>query len=396
MKLFSKDHLQNYLREKGSRISWGIECEDKNKLLNINEAEYCNYLIQQWSIQKLELFVDKLSVSDTEGIIKKNDFGDYINVKRQIVFYHLPFRGNTELLEYVPSNGLMWSHDVDLRPSEIIFSIINMSQNPETVKREADSIIKNIKSQVELINKDINDFNSSLEKEVLNLIKKRKAEILKQSNMLAGLGVPIRRSESVPSTFSIPVIKKKPIIKPEAPSTAFPLEPSLDETTYHSILEVINDVGKQMEKYPSTYKGKDEEGLRDQFLLYLDVNFEGSATGETFNKSGKTDILLRYKGNNVFVAECKYWDGQKNFLAAINQLLKYLTWRDSKAAVIIFVRNADFTNIIATMKKVISEHNNYIRFIGSKSETLFNYSFHLPGDKAREVSLAVILFHFPD
>jgi len=89
---------------------------------------------------------------------------------------------------------------------------------------------------------------------------------------------------------------------------------------------------------PSTYSNKGEEDLRDHILLVLEPRFQGSATGETFNKTGKTDILLRFEGKNVFIAECKFWNGIKLFFETISQLLAYLTWRDSKAAVIIFVK----------------------------------------------------------
>jgi hypothetical protein len=83
----------------------------------------------------------------------------------------------------------------------------------------------------------------------------------------------------------------------------------------------------------------EEEHLRDHILMVLDPNFEyGSATGETFNKKGKTDILLRHDSSVAFVAECKFWGGEKVFHKTIDQLLNYLTWRDSKTAVIIFVQ----------------------------------------------------------
>jgi hypothetical protein len=61
--------------------------------------------------------------------------------------------------------------------------------------------------------------------------------------------------------------------------------------------------------------------------------FEGQATGETFNFQGKTDILIRAQGKNIFIAECKFWKGEKVFLETIDQLLSYLSWRDSKAAI---------------------------------------------------------------
>ena len=53
-------------------------------------------------------------------------------------------------------------------------------------------------------------------------------------------------------------------------------------------------------------------------VLYLTKSFifmtiEGQATGETFNAAGKTDILLRIDGKNVFIGECKFWKGPKAF-----------------------------------------------------------------------------------
>jgi hypothetical protein len=36
-----------------------------------------------------------------------------------------------------------------------------------------------------------------------------------------------------------------------------------------------------------------EEDLRQHFLVQLNGQYEGQATGETFNFQGKTDILIR-------------------------------------------------------------------------------------------------------
>jgi len=47
---------------------------------------------------------------------------------------------------------------------------------------------------------------------------------------------------------------------------------------------------------------------------------------------GKTDILTRVEDRNAFIAECKFWMGEKAFLAALDQLLSYLSWRDTKTA----------------------------------------------------------------
>lgn len=161
-------------------------------------------------------------------------------------------------------------------------------------------------------------------------------------------------------------------------------------------MKLINDVGKNFERMPSLYKGKGEEDLRDHILMTLDPNFVlGSASGETFNKSGKTDIQLRYDSSVVFIAECKFWGGEKQYFATIDQLLSYLTWRDTKASVIIFVKQKDFSSILGKVKDETNRHSNYLGYLNNPDENWFNFRFHLNGDKNREIKLAVQLYHLP-
>ncbi|WP_077324758.1 hypothetical protein [Virgibacillus siamensis] len=143
-------------------------------------------------------------------------------------------------------------------------------------------------------------------------------------------------------------MKKKIRTLPTVDEKGFQPEPTLPDSTYLDILNIIHDMGKEFERKPSVYTGKEEEHLRDHFLMMLEPNFEGSATGETFNKTGKTDILLKHNSQNVFIGECKFWRGKKSLHDTISQLLSYLTWRDSKAAVIMFVKNKEFSTVLAT------------------------------------------------
>jgi hypothetical protein len=45
-----------------------------------------------------------------------------------------------------------------------------------------------------------------------------------------------------------------------------------------------------------------------------------AATGETFNSKGKSDILIRNGNANLFIAECKVWNGKNKFVESIDQL----------------------------------------------------------------------------
>ena len=97
----------------------------------------------------------------------------------------------------------------------------------------------------------------------------------------------------------------------------------------------------------------------------------------------------------VFIAECKFWKGEKVFMKTIDQLLSYLTWRDSKAAIIFFVTQKGFSDVISKVKKTIVNHCNYLGYIDSPDESWLNYRFHINGDRNREVRLAIQLFHIP-
>ena len=55
-----------------------------------------------------------------------------------------------------------------------------------------------------------------------------------------------------------------------------------------------------MEYSPKAFADLGEEALRFHFLVQLNGQYEGEATGETFNGEGKSDIIIRQGGANVF------------------------------------------------------------------------------------------------
>src|SRR5450755_3519394 len=150
-----------------------------------------------------------------------------------------------------------------------------------------------------------------------------------------------------PATYAVPVQKRKPKIeRPTASSGPFQPELVLAMEEYENILGIIRNMVRVMEQSPKAFETMGEEDLRTHFLVQLNAQYEGRATGETFNFQGKTDILIRIDGRNVFIAECKFWGGEKQFLETIDQLLSYLSWRDTKTAVLIFNRNVNFSEVV--------------------------------------------------
>jgi hypothetical protein len=174
-----------------------------------------------------------------------------------------------------------------------------------------------------------------------------------------------------------------------------PPEPAIDGATYESVLEICSAMAKVLEQSPRMFAGFGEEDIRNNFLVQLNGQFLGNATGETFSAAGKTDILVKVEGRNVFIAECKFWDGPKSVGDALDQLLSYTTWRESKLALFIFSRGGNFTDVLRKTDETITAHPTVKRRVGPYGETGFRYLLARPDDPEREITLTVIGFDVP-
>jgi hypothetical protein len=135
--------------------------------------------------------------------------------------------------------------------------------------------------------------------------------------------------------------------------------------------------------------------MKNTCVISFNGQFEGRATGETFNLNGKTDILLREGNRNVFIAECKFWKGPKKFSETIDQLLGYTAWRDTKTAILVFNRGIETSTVLRGIAETAIAHPNYKRSLQWPHESGFRYIFHHSGDTNREFILSVLVFHVP-
>jgi len=405
---FLKGHLDGVLKNCIEQVRQKVHSEKPDYLLNVTEAEYIEHLVSEFHIEPPQIDVKAKFITHEERMIESERHpGSGLfpepgkSYKRQVITYHLPITGNVEMLDFKPNPSILWTtqltHETTKEGDYLLFDVINFNNDRERIKRKEGEIIGNLVKQIGNIKNQVDAYNTSLPQEIERIVKERKKDLIVKGGFLASLGVPVRKKDNVPDTFAIPSpkIPKKIVPKPVVTSSGKP-DPTLNLKVYKDILRIIHDVGKAIERMPSTYKGKTEEALRDHFLMFLEPQFEGSATGETFNKLGKTDILLRYQNSNVFIAECKYWTGEAEYLKTIDQILGYLTWRDSKAAIVLFVKNKDFSSVIETVKTSTPNHPNYLKFDGENEDTWLSYKIHLKGDKNREVYLTVLLSHFPE
>jgi HEAT repeat protein len=169
---------------------------------------------------------------------------------------------------------------------------------------------------------------------------------------------------------------------------------SFRKKEYQKILSILHHMVSVMERNPSTFTDVGEEALRDQFLVQLNGKYEGQATGETVNHKGKTDILVRLRGENVFIGECKFWGGEAKLKETLDQLLGYTTWHDEQLGMLIFNRNKNFSAVLKQIPDIIKSHSSFLQEV-THSETQFHFVVKHPDDPDRRLKLAVLVFDIP-
>lgn len=176
----------------------------------------------------------------------------------------------------------------------------------------------------------------------------------------------------------------------------FEPEPVLEVVEYEHILTIIRDMVLVIERSPRAFATMHEPGIRDHILVQLNGHYQGQATGETFNCGGKTDILIRADGRNIFIAECKFWKGPKSLTNTLDQLLAYATWRDSKLAIVLLNRGKNFTSVVQQIPAILLAHSAVVRQVEFAMESSSRYVLRHPKDPDRELLLSLLCFDVPN
>jgi hypothetical protein len=231
--------------------------------------------------------------------------------------------------------------------------------------------------------------------QVRALIEQRRAKLAADRGVVANLGFKVRERPGAAKTYAVPTRQRAAPERRPPTARGLPLEATLDDPTYERILEICNAMATVLEQSPATFATLDEPDIRNHFLVQLNGQFQGNATGETFSAAGKTDILIKVDGKNVFIAECKFWSGPKSVSDALDQVLSYTTWRDAKLALFVFAKGGSFTDVLRRIDEAVSAHAVTVHRVGDAGATGFRYLLARPDDRERQLTLTVLAFAIP-
>lgn len=404
--LFSRRNWLDVERNQKELLKDEVASMDENRLLNTSVDDLCSYLVDTYSIEDVPtlkqdaIVVDQLETPidvSQDPLRRVYDRSRPAYVPGTEVEYTVPFHGDRNVFEVQPSTYNLNPPRGSVADGELRIYIRGIDLAPDDVKKEFARTLGQIESHLRTLRKDTSKLNAQLPAMARNSVESRRVKLLSDRNLVSSLGYSIKQRGEDFHTFVAPEVRRKVTPKlPPASSKPFKPEPELPTDDYDHILETIQNMALVIERSPSEFATMREETLRSHFLVQLNGHFEGQATGETFNGEGKTDILIRSEGKNIFIAECKFWRGPKKLKSTIDQLLSYSSWRDTKVALIVFNRNRDFTNVLASLVANTRRHPNFKRDMGKQSETAFKFIFAHRDDPNREMILTVMAFDVPN
>ena len=407
--LFCGGDLSRTLDNMSKKISEAVAKISKDQFLATPKEDLVGHVYSQFYIEPLVLHEDSKEMEPYETSIDVSDDpnryivrsrGPYMVPGLRIVV-SIPYTGNDDLWKLQPSSYQSVFPHAEVRKSqgnetgylELIFE--RASDEPQDrIKKDLDSELSTIRFYVDAQREQVEHYNSSLPALILESIKSRKERLEKHDGIVDILGIPLKRSDEAPSVKPIPI--KRTLVKPLPPSpkSGFQPEPGITDEDYEHILSVIKHVGRTFEATPKTYAVHDEEELRDIILANLNGHYQGGATGETFRRTGKTDIRIEDQDRAAFVGECKVWRGPGELVAAVDQLLSYLTWRDCKASIIIFNKNnAKFTELLNKIPEILKTHKSHKHNLEQMGAGEWRFVFSSTDDELRQIIVNVAVFN---
>jgi hypothetical protein len=408
--LFADGDLGATLRANLDRVGPAVDAISKDQLLATPLPDLIEHFTRELGGDPLVLLEDNMETTERETQVDvsgdplrffRDERGGPFYVPGHEVSIDIPFQGEDHFWKLRPSSWKSVYPRGDVLPSR--------GENPGVLRLtfahpvdalDEERLGNEIRHELDLVRffaaasaSDVQSYNEQLRQAIEGAINGRKERIQKTEGIASRLGLPLKRNPDAPDVRPIKVERKLVRPLPLIQVGSYEPEYGIDDDVYEHILSVIRHEIATFEATPSTYLGLGEEDLRNILLAHLNGHYKGGATGETFRKGGKTDIRIEEENRAAFVAECKLWSGPKGLSMALDQLLGYLTWRDCKAALVVFNKNTkSFSSIVEKCPLELQAHSKFKRQLSAqKGPCEWRFSFASEHDELREVTVHVFL-----
>lgn len=362
---------------------------DEDELLNKRIDDVKEYYYKKYSYEELPIIMFDNPYLEEEPVVER----DYTSFD-----IYIPLEGDCCSLKYEPVSQAVLCHnygaivDEEKNVLKISVSVKNCSNIDvdALIEKTINDKRRNIERQYSYLKADISKYNKRIElyinQEIDKLYQKLKLKMELQEKTKKSKYLKIIPKETEPIKIEEKVIETLKEIKPQSVNAEREHYLKLEEKSYLQIYNTLIELSVYAQRLPKSYLKLDEEDIRDQIVNALNLKLKtATATGETFNVNGKTDIIIIDNKLIYFIAECKIWKGAKKFLEAIEQLLSYVSEDVFYTSLIIFNKNKN--KIIDEANELMRTHNDYIEQI-DVNRLIFKH----PKNKKYKLEISLIVF----
>lgn len=365
------------------------------------------HFVARGSLDPIVLHEDRafLEVEPTQVDISRDPYRQFFERPKGALYrpgrrmiISIPFDGEEWLFDYKTNpfmphmkiQGDIKSAMFDGEETAVRLHILAANDVPEdTLVRQIDEAREGLRRFVQASFAQVRGFNTYFQGEVTSAVAARRSRSVQHVAIATKLNIPMKRKPEAPPLEPVAVSPR--FIPPLNSSRSG--EYGITEEDHKLILHFIRHQGRTYETTPDTYAMHDEEGLRDIVLGQLNGHFKGSATGETFRCKGKTDIRIEAGDRSAFVAECKLWKGSIALQKALTQLLGYVMWRDSKAALIVFNKsNTSMGTVVSSIPKALETTGLVVGSIVETSTGEWSLTMRNSADPHHTIALQIFAF----
>lgn len=400
--LFNKHPWPSAAANQRMALEEGIIALDGDRLLNTAIHDLSTYFAERFKFDMPALLTDKIVVDQREAIIEVGNDRNLAHARGfvatgTLVEVSVPFEGDALCFDIQPTTFTFNLPRGEAHDHLLTFYVEGVDLIADQVRAQIQQTLNDISQNLRYLRSDCDRFNANLYSYAHSLIQRRRRKLLSDRNLVTDLGFKLKERDDAPATFETPEIRPKisPVL-PLATKTPYRPEPYLATRDFAQLLDVMQKMAQVMQCSPSALLRMDDEALPAHFLFQLNGHFENKMPGESpseiFAYAAKSTIGIEVEGKHVFLAECHFWSDARDFAAILRRLLGFSSWRDTKAAVLLFNRDKDFSQMLDAIQATIKSHSNLKRELPQLSRTSFPYVFAHHADRNREMLLTILAF----
>ncbi len=228
--LFNKYSILDVLPHQEGKLREKIQSLPGNHILNASEEDLIASLKDEYTLNMPELDEAGIHIDYGEEKIDVSHDPMRMFIDRSQPFYVagtrvtfiVPFSGDAALFDVQPqgfSYSLGGPH-AELVGNELHMTFAGSNINGQRAKTEFDNELNQIKRNLANLKVAVDRHNLELEPKIRSQIQQRKNKLLADASLAAAIGYPIKRREGAPTTYAIPVQRRKPRIERPTVSSA--------------------------------------------------------------------------------------------------------------------------------------------------------------------------------